>query len=69
MPTDKTSKLSPDQELEILQQAILRCQQAGIKAVASNFYDAGNVRTVIILDGVIVQDGNLILASKVNDHE
>lgn len=69
MPTEKTSKLSPDKELEILQQAILRCQQAGIKAVASNIYDAGTVRTVIILDGVILQNGNLILASKGNANE
>lgn len=59
--TSKTEPLTPGQALEILQQAVRECQQAGIKTGVSTLYRAGCTYVVIIaLEEVIFCDGNLV---------
>lgn len=62
--TTKTVPLSPDQALEILQQAVRECQQAGIRVGVSQLHHAGNRNTIIVLEEVDFVDGNLVLANE-----
>ncbi len=61
--TTKTEPLTPDQALEILQQAVRECLQAGIKAGVSHLNHAGVQNTIIVLEGVDFVDGNFVLAN------
>jgi len=63
-PTSRTSALTPDLALEILQEAVIRCQQAGIQIGVSPFFDAGKRKVVIVLEGVDMVSDNLVLASE-----
>ena len=60
--TTKTRKLTPGQELEILQTALSRCQEAGVELRLAPFYDGGYQSVVIVLENVGMVDGNLCLA-------
>ena len=63
--TSRTEPLTPEQALEILQQAVRECQQAGIKTGVSTLYRAGCTNVVIIaLENVSFCDGNLVLATR-----
>ena len=57
----KINSLTPEQNLEILQEAIRRCQIAGITIRVSPFYGGGRVSTVLIIDNVILEDRKLKL--------
>jgi hypothetical protein len=61
-PTIKTNNLTPDQALEILQEAARRCQQSGISVQVAPFYRDGQQSVVIVLANVQLVDGNLVLA-------
>lgn len=61
--TTKTAPLTPEQALEILQQAVRECMQAGIKAGVSQLVHAGAQNTIIVLEGVDFVNGNFVLAS------
>lgn len=54
-------ELPPEQELEILNDAIRRCRKAGIGAKVAPFYDKGVQSVVVILAGVQICDGRLVL--------
>ncbi len=58
--TKKTNVLTPDQALEILQQAIIECQKAGIKVGYLPLYEHGAQLIQIILADVAVVNGNLV---------
>lgn len=58
----KTSKLTPVQAVEILQEAVIRCQHAGIRAGVKPYYDNGDQGIAIILIDVVLANGNLVLA-------
>lgn len=61
--TGKTSKLTPDQALEILAKAVLYCQEAGIDVRApTRFYDAGQECVVIVLANVRLTENRRLLA-------
>lgn len=62
-PTTKTSSLTPELALEILQEAVIRCQQCGIKAGVREHHDAGSHGIEIIMLDVVLANGNLVLAS------
>jgi hypothetical protein len=55
----KTNSLTPEQNLQILQEAIRRCQLAGIDIRVSPFYGGGRKSTVLIIDNVILEDNSL----------
>lgn len=57
----KTNSLTPEQNLQILQEAIRRCQLAGIDIRVSPFYSGGRQSTVLIIDNVTLEDNNLKL--------
>jgi hypothetical protein len=60
--TIKTSKLTPELALEILQQSILECQQAGIEVqVIPQFFSSGSQYLGIVMAKVAYVDGNLRL--------
>jgi D-Tyr-tRNAtyr deacylase len=63
-PTSKTNALTPDLALEILQEAVNRCQQSGVSVGVERFFDAGTRGVVIILEGVDLVDGNMVLHSE-----
>jgi hypothetical protein len=53
--------ITPEEALEILQDAVRKCQQAGIGAGLST-YDLDDVRcVVIVLPGVDLADNDLVL--------
>jgi hypothetical protein len=60
--TRKTAKVTPAQSLEILQAAILQCQAAGITAGVENLWSNGEVKAIIVLDGVLVRERKLVFA-------
>lgn len=60
----KTNSLTPEQNLEILQEAIRRCQVAGITIRVSPFYGGGRVSTVLIIDNVVLEDRKLRLVEE-----
>lgn len=55
----KTNSLTLEQNIEILQEAIRRCQAAGIDIKVSPFYGGGRRSTVLIIDNVILDGNNL----------
>jgi len=57
--TGKTGKQTADQHLEILQEAIRRCQIAGIDIRISSFYANGSTSVVLIVDNVTLDGNNL----------
>ena len=59
-PMKKTSGLTPDQSLEILQQAMLNCQAAGVPVSLSPFFHGGKTDAIIVLANVSVIDGKLV---------
>ena len=52
--------ITKDEHLEILQAAVRRCQDAGIKVRASQFYEQGSVSTIIVLECVDIVNGNFV---------
>jgi hypothetical protein len=61
--TSKTSSVTAAQGLEILQEALLRCQHAGLD-VRIGAGTNGNL--VVMLGGVEVRAGNIVLANAGN---
>lgn len=62
-PTSRTKSLTPDQALEILQEAVIRCQQSGIKAGVREYHSAGSHGVEIVLLDVVLANGGLVLAN------
>lgn len=60
--TRRTAKLTRGQALEIIQQAVINCQQAGITASISPFYGNGGQSVVIVLANCQIVDGNILPA-------
>lgn len=60
----KTSNLTQEQHLQILQEAIRRCQEAKIDIRVSPFYAGGKRSIVLIIDNVVLEDNNLKLADE-----
>lgn len=60
--TKKTSSLTPEQALEILQQAAINCQHAGVFVSIMPFSDAGKPSVVIVLANCVLANGNILLA-------
>lgn len=58
----KTAKLTPAQALEILQQAVINCQQSGIIASISPFDDTNTQSVVIVLANCQINAGNIVPA-------
>lgn len=56
--TSKTSALTADQALEILQQSIINCQQSGIRI---DLAEGGAGNTALVLAKVAIIDGRLVL--------
>jgi hypothetical protein len=65
-PTTKTGSLTPELALEILQEAVIRCQQSGIKAGVRLYYGDGERGIEVILIGVDMAGKNLVLADAGN---
>jgi hypothetical protein len=60
--TPKTVKLTPEQALEILQQSLFECQQAGISVqVMPDFYSHGQRYLAILVASVALDSGSLRL--------
>jgi hypothetical protein len=57
--TGKTGKQTAEQNLEILQEAIRRCQIAGIDIRVSPFYGGKYQSVVLVIDNVILDGNNL----------
>jgi len=51
-----TADLDPDLMLEILQDAINKCQTAGIQIQVGNLHDQGTTVLAIVLAGVVMRD-------------
>ena len=64
--TTRTAKLTPEMALEILEAAILKCQEAGITSGISNAYKAGVVFAVVVLEGCEVNAGHIGLVVSAN---
>jgi hypothetical protein len=58
--TRKTNALTQEQSLEILAQAVLNCQQAGINVGLSQMYHHGFTSTLIVLANIELHDGKLV---------
>lgn len=58
--TGKTSKLTADQSLEILQQVLIEANKSGIDAKVSNYYHDGMVSVIVVLANVELTDGRLL---------
>lgn len=67
--TGKTGNLTPELALEILQEAVRRCELAGIQANVAPFYSSGQRSVVIVLADVELVDGNFVLANARKDQE
>lgn len=63
----KTSNLTQEQHLQILQEAIRRCQTSGIDIRVSPFYSGGRQSTVLIIDNVTLEENNLKLVDPESD--
>jgi hypothetical protein len=61
-PTSRTSKPIPAQQaLDILQEAVLKCEQSGIDAKITPFWQHGQKSVVIVLANVTLEDSQLLL--------
>jgi hypothetical protein len=60
--TRKTRNITPEQALEILQQAVINCQHAGIIASIGPYYSYGQQSVVIVLANCQLIDGKLVSA-------
>lgn len=59
--TTRTKVLTTAQNLEILQQALLNCQNAGISIDTGSYTDeSGITNTVVILANIDLINGNLV---------
>ena len=57
----QSTKRTPQQELEILQQSIANCMSAGIDMRLNVIYDGGNKTLALVFgDGIDYQSGDLI---------
>lgn len=54
--TTRTGKLTPDMALEILESAVLKCQEAGISIGTSPYFNRGNQCVVIVVEGCVIDD-------------
>ncbi len=54
--TTKTAKLIPEMAIEILEDAILKCQEAGIAIGVSDFYNSGKKSVVLVIEGCTIDD-------------
>lgn len=59
----KTEKLTAALAVQILQEAVIRCQHAGIRAGVTEYHNNGDHGIQIVLLGVVLVDRNLMLAS------
>ena len=58
--TGKTSKLTQDEALQILQQSLIECQKTGVEIqVVSKFYFEGCQYIAVLLTNVGLINGNL----------
>ncbi len=68
--TGKTEKLTREQALEILQQALIHCQHTGLSVRVAPFYEESKpVQVVIVLANVEIRAGNLVFIEEVNDED
>ncbi len=63
-PGRQRTTLGPDETLQILQQAVIECQRAGIEIGVKDFYNAGKQSVVIVLSGVMLAERQLMLARR-----
>ena len=59
--TSKTASLTADQSLQILQQAVINCQQAGIEIKVATMHPGDNA-LMLVFEGVVLADNRFILA-------
>ena len=52
-------QMDKEEPLRMLQQALSDCKMAGIEVKVTRLYQDGEVHTVLVLEGVEVQDGML----------
>lgn len=52
-------QVNKEEALRMLQQALSDCKMAGIEVKVTRLYQDGEVHTVLVLEGVEVQDGML----------
>jgi len=52
-------QVNKEEALRMLQQALSNCKMAGIEVKVTRLYQDGEVHTVLVLEGVEVQDGML----------
>ena len=58
----RPTKRTPQQELEILQQSVVNCRDAGINIGIKRLYNPPEeVQLILVLDGVMYQDGNFVV--------
>lgn len=55
-----SGSLQPEQALQILQQAVKTCQQAGIKADIATTKIRGERSVVVMITGTKIIDGNIL---------
>ena len=60
--TRATAKLTPDQALQILQEAATRCREAGLQVQIASMFDRGTQTAAIVITGAEWRDENLIVA-------
>lgn len=61
--TSKTALFTPEQALEILQQAVKDCRQLGLKISVSTLYGGGSRNVIIVIENTDLIDGNFVLAN------
>jgi hypothetical protein len=54
--TTRTGRLTPDMALEILEAAVLKCQEAGISIGTSPYFNAGTRCVVIVVESCTIDD-------------
>jgi hypothetical protein len=64
LSTKKTSSLTPDQALQILQQSVINCQHAGVNVKFTPLYHQGQQSVIMVLTGCNLIDGNIVLVKK-----
>jgi hypothetical protein len=60
-PTKRGASTTPGMRLEILQQAAIDCQNAGISCQVAQLHGAENT-VALVLRGVVLVNGNLMIA-------
>lgn len=59
----RRASVTPAQLLEILQQAVINCQQAGYEVSIAPLYKDGEQLVTIIFRNITIVDGNLVTST------